>query len=65
MFVYILVETIFCRWEVLALLHLPSADIREMLALLPSEAASTSTRSSLAVVATTDPWLICHFLSNL
>lgn len=49
MFVYVLVETIFCRWE--------------MLALLPSEAAGMSTRSSLA--ATTDPWLICHFLSNL
>lgn len=51
MFVYVLVETIFCRWE--------------MLALLPSEEASMSTRSSLAVAATTDPWLIYHFLSNL
>lgn len=56
MFVYVLVETIFCRWEMLALLHFPFADIREMLVLLPSEAASSLfTGSSPAVAATTDP----------
>lgn len=51
MFVYVLVEIIFCRWE--------------MLILLPSEAAGISTGSSLALAATTVPWLICHFLSKL